>query len=58
MYYQTFETSGTRTFLQSSNQMDYYTIAIWFPEANKDSPDQYAGVIDMISVKVHAEQVV
>ena len=58
MYYQTLETSGTRTFVQSSNQTDYYTIAVWFPEGYKDSPDEYAGVIDMISIKVHAEQVV
>ena len=58
MYYQTLETSGTRTLLQSSNQTDYYTIAVWFPETYKDNPDEYAGVIDMISIKVHAEQVV
>lgn len=42
----------------SSNHTDEYVLRVKFPLSNKDNPDGYAGVIDLVDIKINAEQVV
>ena len=42
----------------SSNVTDTYTLWVQFPVANSNNPEVYAGLIDLVDIKINAEQVV
>lgn len=57
VYYKVYETNGDYSFHYNSNEQDYYTIVVEYPEAYKNFPDLYQGKIDLITVIITAEQV-
>ena len=42
----------------SANHTDTYTLWVEFPLTNKNYPEKYEGIIDLIDIKIIAEQVV
>ena len=42
----------------SSNVTDTYTLWVSFPEMYKNNAEAYAGIIDLVDIKINAEQVV
>lgn len=58
MYFKTHSNSSEYTMLYNEDTTDQYTVAVFYPEVYKDSPDMYQGKIDLITVTLHAEQVV
>jgi hypothetical protein len=42
----------------SQNVTDTYTLSVEFPVSSASNPDAYAGIIDLVDVKINAEQVV
>lgn len=58
VYYRVYETTNDYTFGFTSDQTDYYTVVVTFPETYKYYPDLYQGKIDLLSVIIDAEQVV
>ena len=42
----------------STNCTDVYTLWVSFPVGYKNNPDAYEGVIDLVDIKINAEQVV
>ena len=42
----------------SNNCTDTYTLWVEFPKTYMNNPDAYAGIIDLVDIKINAEQVV
>ena len=58
VYYRHMLVSGVSTMLFSNNVTDTYKLWVYFPESNANNPEGYAGVIDLVDIKINAEQVV
>ena len=50
--------NSVATMSHSTRQTDTYTLWVEFPESCKNSPDSYAGIIELVDIKINAEQVV
>ena len=44
--------------IYTSNVTDTYVLWVSFPEMYKNNSDAYAGIIDLVDIKINAEQVV
>ena len=58
VYYKVYDTSQDYQFHYNTNEEDYYTIVVSYPDSYKNFPDYYQGKIDLLSVIITAEQVV
>ncbi len=58
VYYRHLVLDGVSTMSYNTNCTDTYTLWVLFPLADKDDPDAYAGIIDLVDIKIVAEQVV
>lgn len=58
VYYRHLVIDDASIMTYSSNHTDTYTLWVQFPLANKDYPDKYEGIIDLVDIKIVAEQVV
>ncbi len=58
MYYRHFVINDVSTMNYSQNVTDTYTLSVEFPVSSASNPDAYAGIIDLVDVKINAEQVV
>lgn len=58
VYYRHLVINDASTFSYSTNATDVYTLWVEFPEQYKSSPADYAGIIDLVDIKINAEQVV
>ena len=58
VYYRHLVINDVSTMAYTSNVTDVYTLWVKFPSSNKNKPDEYAGVIDLVDIKINAEQVV
>ena len=58
VYYRHLVINDASTFSYSANATDVYTLWVEFPEQYKSSPAYYAGIIDLVDIKINAEQVV
>ena len=58
VYYRHLVINDASTFSYSTNATDVYTLWVEFPEQYKSSPAEYAGIIDLVDIKINAEQVV
>lgn len=57
VYYNVFNSTGTRTFLHSRNEIDEYILKVVFPVSYKNSPDLYQGGVELFSIIITASQV-
>ncbi len=64
VYYNVYETTGTRQFLHSRDELDEYVLKVTFPIyntptsiSNKQRPDDFQGAIEMFSIIITASQV-
>jgi hypothetical protein len=57
VYYKIYDTSQDYRFHYTTNEQDYYTIAVYYPLSNQNHPE-YQGKIELLSVIITAEQVV
>ena len=58
VYYRHLLVSGVSTMSKSANQTDVYTLWVEFPIQYKDNPTAYSGMIELVDIKIDAEQVV
>lgn len=64
VYYRHLVINDVSTMTYSANHTDTYTLWVLFPEENDDettnigNPEAYAGIIDLVDIKINAEQVV
>lgn len=58
MYYRHLVIDDISSMPYSQYKTDVYTLWVEFPLENKNNPDSYQGVIDLIDIKIDAEQVV
>lgn len=58
VYYRHLLINEASTFSYSANQTDIYKLWVEFPLQYKNNPNDYAGIIDLIDIKINAEQVV
>ncbi len=58
VYYRHLVINNVNTLNYNTRQTDVYTLWVEFPETYKDYPDSYAGIIDLVDIKINAEQVV
>ncbi len=58
VYYRHLVIDDASIMTYSANHTDTYTLWVEFPLANKDYPDKYEGIIDLVDIKIVAEQVV
>lgn len=58
VYYKEYTTTNDYSFGFTADQTDYYTIAVHYPEIYKNYPDLYQGKIELLTVRIDAEQVV
>ena len=58
VYYRHLVINGVSTMSKNTNQTDVYTLWVEFPLQFKDSPASYSGIIELIDIKIDAEQVV
>ncbi len=58
VYYRHLVINDVSTMNYSANATDVYTLWVKFPSSYKNHPDEYAGVIDLVDIKINAEQVV
>ena len=58
VYYRHLVINGVSQMGFSSNVTDTYTLWVLFPSANKAFPETYEGIIDLVDIKINAEQVV
>ena len=58
VYYRHLVINGVSTMSKSANQTDVYTLWVEFPLQYKNSPAAYSGIIDLVDIKIDAEQVV
>lgn len=57
VYYRVFNTTGSKIFKHSKDELDEYTLKIHFADEYKNYPDKYEGVIEMFSIIIQASQV-
>lgn len=50
--------NNVSTMIYTSNVTDTYVLWVSFPEMYKNNSDAYAGIIDLVDIKINAEQVV
>ena len=58
VWYRHLVINDVTTMPYNQNVTDTYTLEVEFPIANKNKPDAYAGVIDLVDIIINAEQVV
>ena len=58
VFYNQLENDNVYTFNYNQNQLDEYKLKVIFPESYKNSPDLYQGVIELFTIKIHAEQII
>lgn len=58
VYYRHLVIDDASIMTYSANHTDTYTLWVQFPVANKDYPERYEGIIDLVDIKIVAEQVV
>ena len=58
VYYRHLVINGVSTMSKNANQTDVYTLWVEFPIQYKNSPATYSGVIELVDIKIDAEQVV
>lgn len=58
MYYHHLVINDISTFTYNTKQTDSYTLWVEFPIEYKSYPKDYAGIIDLVDIKINAEQVV
>ena len=58
VYYRHLVINNVNTLNYNTRQTDVYTLWVEFPEVNKNYPIEYAGIIDLVDIKINAEQVV
>ena len=58
VFYHLLSNDNTYTFNYNQNQLDEYTLKVVFPVSYKDSPDLYQGLIELFTIKIHAEQII
>ena len=58
VYFRHLVINDTNTMLYTTNTTDVYTLSVTFPEMYKANADDYAGIIDLVDIKINAEQVV
>ena len=58
VYYRHLVINDVSVMNYSSNVTDTYTLWVEFPVSYMANPDAYAGVIDLVDIKINAEQVV
>ena len=58
VYYRHLIIDDASTMNFANNVTDKYTLWVKFPIENKDYPDSYEGIIDLVDVVIRAEQVV
>lgn len=58
VYYRHLVINDVSTMNYSQDVTDKYTLWVEFPVSNKNYPDEYAGIIELVDVKITAEQVV
>lgn len=58
VYYRHLVINNVSTFSYTANSTDVYTLSVEFPLQYKNNPNDYAGIIDLVDIKINAEQVV
>lgn len=58
VYYRHLVINDVSTMSYANDVTDTYTLSVEFPTSNMNNPDAYAGIIDLIDIKINAEQVV
>lgn len=58
VYYRHLVIDDVSIMTYSANHTDTYTLWVEFPLTNKNYPEKYEGIIDLIDIKIIAEQVV
>lgn len=58
VYFRHLVVNDVNTMLYTTNTTDSYTLSVTFPEMYKPNADDYAGIIDLVDIKINAEQVV
>ena len=58
VYYRHLIINDVSVMSHSSNCTDTYTLWVSFPVNKKNNPEAYAGIIDLVDIKISAEQVV
>ena len=58
MYYHHLVINDVSYFSYSQRQTDVYTLWVEYPIEYKAYPKEYAGIIDLVDIKINAEQVV
>ena len=58
VYYRHLVINDVSVMNRSSSQTDVYTLWVEFPEQLKNSPAAYSGIIELVDIKIDAEQVV
>ena len=58
MYYHHLEIDDISYFNYNQRQTDVYTLWVEYPIEYKAYPKEYAGIIDLVDIKINAEQVV
>ncbi|MBQ6281968.1 MAG: hypothetical protein IJK66_00330 [Bacilli bacterium] len=58
VYYRHLLINDVNVMNYNSNHTDVYTLEVEFPVQYQNSPDDYSGIIDLVDIKINAEQVV
>jgi len=58
VYYRHLVINDTNVMPYSTQTTDVYTLWVEFPKRYEDYPESYAGIIDLVDIKINAEQVV
>ncbi len=58
VYYRHLKINDVSVMTYNQNVTDVYTLWVEFPIANKNYPDSYQGIIDLVDIIIDAEQVV
>lgn len=58
VYYRHLVINDVSTMPYNTPTTDNYTLWVEYPLSNKDYPNEYAGIIDLVDIKIDAEQVV
>lgn len=58
VYYRHLVINNVSTFSYNADATDVYTLSVEFPLQYKNNPNDYAGIIDLVDIKINAEQVV
>ena len=58
VYFRHLVINDVTTMLYRNNETETYTLWVEFPSSYKQYADDYAGIIDLVDIKINAEQVV